>query len=496
MNTYNAHTPGIYLLGLGPGDPSMLTRQAWRILTRVPEVYLRTRMHPTVEGFPPTLRVYAFDSVYESGKSFEEVYAHIVEQVLALGRRPKGVVYAVPGHPFVAESTSPEIYRRARLEGIPVQVIEGISFLEPLFSALEIDPLPHTAIVDALELVPAHVPPFPPDAPAIIAQIHSKEVASGLKLVLSEIYPDDHPVKLVHAMGTSNSLVETLMLYEIDRSEHIGLLTSLYLPPLGPGTSFEAFQELIAHLRAPEGCPWDREQTHQTLRPHLIEEAYEVLAALDSGDPGALCEELGDLLLQIVLHAQIANESGDFNIADVLQRVYSKIISRHPHVFGDQILKDAESVVVNWEKLKAVERQKNNKEHTGLLDSVASTLPALIQAETYQMRAARVGFDWPEIKGVLDKVNEEFEEVRSAPTPEERAKEIGDLLFALVNLARWYEIDAESALREANARFRYRFSHIEQAARDEGRALSDLSLEEMESHWQAAKNAGKEDTET
>lgn len=347
---------GITIVGLGPGDPGLVTRQAWDFLGKITEIYLRTRMHPTVTGFPAELRVHSFDHFYEEGISFEDVYEQIVEKILSLGQRKNGVVYGVPGHPFIAEATSPEIVRRAREDGIPVTVIEGLSFLESTISVLGIDPFPHAALVDALELAVDHHPPFPPSAPAIIAQIHSPSVASDVKLTLMSVYPDQHEVQLVHRAGTPQALIETMFLYEIDRSQNIGLLTALYLPPLEKSTSFEAFQEIVAHLRAPDGCPWDREQTHQSLRPYLLEETYEVLAALDASDQGALREELGDLLLQVVLHAQIASEYGEFSMADVLQEINEKLVRRHPHVFSDLELDDKQKVLENWERLKSAER--------------------------------------------------------------------------------------------------------------------------------------------
>jgi len=477
---------GITLLGLGPGDPALLTRQAWQVLENSTEIFLRTRQHPAVAGFPAWLQVHSFDDLYERGESFEAVYAQIVEQVLALGQRPEGVVYAVPGHPYVAEATGPEIARRAKEMGISVQVVEGLSFIEPVLSALGLDPFPHTALVDALELGSAHVPSFPPDAPALIAQIYSPMVASEVKLTLMEVYPDQHPVQLVHAAGTPQMQVESLALYEIDRSPHTGLLTALYVPPLGPATSFEAFQELVAHLRAPDGCPWDREQDHQTLRSDLLEETYETLAALDADDPQAMREEFGDLLLQIVLHGQIASEYGEFKLADVLHGIHTKIVHRHPHVFGDVEVDGVGKVLQNWEKLKAEERQANGKAGAGLLDSVPEALPALSLAEEYQKRAARVGFDWPDVQGVLDKICEEAAEVRSAEESS-RPAEIGDLLFAVVNLARWYHVDAESVLRETNARFKRRFSSIEKAALARGKKVADLTPQEMDDLWEAAK---------
>jgi tetrapyrrole methylase family protein/MazG family protein len=491
--SFRKYTPsitsaGITILGLGPGDPGLLTREAWELLNQIPEIYLRTRQHPTVAGFPKELKVHSFDHFYENGESFENVYQHIVDKVIELGQKPEGVVYGVPGHPFVAEATSLEIARQAGEKGVPLRIVEGLSFIDATFTALQVDPLPEIAVVDAFELAQAHYPSFPPSTPALIAQIHSPKIASEVKLTLMAIYPDEHPVKLVHGTGTSDCKVENLPLYQIDRSQDIGMLTALYVPSLGENTSFEAFQEIVSHLRAPEGCPWDREQTHQSLRPHLLEETYEVLSALDKEDTRALQEELGDLLLQIVLHAQIASEFGEFTMADVLRDIHIKLVHRHPHVFGNLQIPDKQGVLLNWERLKVSEREAEGRQEESLLAGITITLPALSQAQSYQKRVARVGFDWPNVKGVFDKINEEIDETKSAATPEERAAEIGDLFFALVNLARWFEIDAESALRQSNTRFYERFTYLERAAQKEGRELADFSLDEMEALWQAAKH--------
>jgi tetrapyrrole methylase family protein/MazG family protein len=479
----------ITLLGLGPGDAALLTRQAWQTLESASEIYLRTRQHPTVVDLPPNLTIFSFDHFYEELDAFENVYTRIIEQVLELGQRPEGVIYAVPGHPLIAETTGPEILRRAQEMAIPTRVVEGLSFLEPAFTALGLDPFPHTALVDALELGMLHHPPFPPDAPALIAQIYSKHIASEVKLTLMNIYPDEHPVKLIHAAGTENQVVENLLLYEIDRSPHIGLLTVLYLPSLDEYTSFEALQEITAHLRAPEGCPWDQEQTPQSLRPDLLEEAYEALAAIDANDPGKMQEEFGDLLLMVAMLSQISSEEGDFNSSAVIQSISTKLIRRHPHVFGDLDVDGVGTVLKNWEQIKAEERAANGEAEKSLLDGVSIVLPALSQAQEYQARAARVGFDWPEIEGVLDKVREEIDEVREAADQAERSAELGDLFFAIVNLARWLKIDAETALREANSRFKDRFSYVERAVRQQRRNLSEMSLEELDSLWNEAKKS-------
>ena len=483
--------PGITLLGLGPGNPDQLTREAWDVLSSADEIWLRTRQHPAVNALPSTLNVHSFDDLYENGESFDQVYDAIVEKILELGRRPQGVIYAVPGHPFVAETTCPKIARLARDDGLAITIVEGLSFLEPTFSALGLDPYPRLTLFDAMELSMAHVPAFPPDIPVLVAQLYSRLVASEVKMTLNTAYPDKHPVWLVHAAGMKDELIEDLKLYEIDRSKHIGMLTSLYVPPLGEGTSFEIFQEIVAHLRAPDGCPWDREQTHQSLRTHLLEETYEALSAIDEEDVNAMQEEFGDLLLQIVLHAQIANEEGNFTINALIKSIYDKIVRRHPHVFGDLALDGVGSVLQNWEKLKEAERKTNGKEkEKGLLDGVPLALPALTQAQEYQDRAARVGFDWPVVDGVLDKVVEEVQEIKKAANEDELTDEIGDLFFVLVNLARWKKIDAESALRETNKKFKRRFAHVEHGAKQQSRALSDMTLEEMDALWDEAKEKG------
>jgi tetrapyrrole methylase family protein/MazG family protein len=480
--------PGITLLGLGPGDPFKLTREAWEVLISAGQVWLRTNQHPIVASLPPELKIHSFDDLYENGISFDDVYSAIVEKVLELGKSPSGVVYAVPGDPFVAEATCPEIAQRARTLGLPLKIVNGLSFLEPVFAALGLDPYPRLVLMDGIELSQAHVPAFPTDTPVVVAQVYSRLVAAEVKMTLNTVYPDEHPVRLVHSAGTTEEIIEDIPLYEIDRSEHIGLFSVLYVPPLGEGTSFEAFQEIVAHLRAPDGCPWDREQTHESLRTNLMEEAYEALAAMDSGDPEEMAEEFGDLLLQIVLNAQIANEEGEFNMADVLKGIYHKIIRRHPHVFGDLKLEGVQGVLKNWEKLKAAERASSHEPEKGLLDGVPLALPALSQAQEYQDRAARVGFDWKEMSGVLEKIAEEIQEIREVTNEKELVAEIGDLFFALVNLSRWKKVDAEAALRNTSMRFKKRFAYVEENARKQGRKLSEMSIDEMEVLWQEAKS--------
>jgi len=251
---------------------------------------------------------------------------------------------------------------------------------------------------------------------------------------------------------------------------------------------FATLVDIIAKLRAPDGCPWDREQTHASLRKNLLEECYEVLEALDSGDSRKLCDELGDLLMQVVLHAQIATEAGEFKLADVVTNISAKLIHRHPHVFGSLKVKDAEEVVLNWEVLKQGERPPD----TSILASVPKQMPALGYSQEIQRRVARVGFDWEDIDGVIDKLVEEVREFKQADTQQEREQEFGDLLFTLVNIARRLGVDLEAALRQANQRFYRRFSYLEEVCRQRGVSLSELSFDEQNALWEEAKNKVEE----
>ena len=243
--------------------------------------------------------------------------------------------------------------------------------------------------------------------------------------------------------------------------------------------------EVVRRLRSPQGCPWDREQTHASLRATLLEEAYEVLEAIDEQSMPKLREELGDVLLQVLMQSEIATQTGDFTVGDVADAVREKLVRRHPHVFGATVVSGSEEVVRNWEALKAAEYGRESA-----LDGVQRSLPALQWAWSLQRRAANVGFDWPSVDGPLDKVREELEELREAPTVEAREAEFGDLLFSLVNVARKLGMNPEDALRAATGRFEARFRIMEQKAKGEGQDLKDLPLDALDQYWEAAKRNG------
>lgn len=357
--------------------------------------------------------------------------------------------------------------------------------LQDLLTLLDLENAPKLSIYNAAELQDAHIPPFTPDVPVLLRHAEEQDL-DHLRRVLQTTYADAHLLRVISTTRNVTNL--DLGLLGVKKPDSI--LSAIYIPPLETGTSLTAFQEIIAHLRAPDGCPWDKKQTHQSLRQHLLEESYEALAAMDDDDSAGMAEEFGDLLLQIVLNAQIASEAKTFGMSDIIKGIYDKIVRRHPHIFGEAEVDGVEQVLKNWEQLKQQERSDNGKSEKGILDGVPLSLPALNQSQEYQDRAARVGFDWGEIEGVLDKMMEEIEEIRQAEGQEELASEIGDLFFVLVNFARWQNVDAESALREANMRFKGRFGYIEQYARTEKRPMTEMSLDEMEALWQEAKRSG------
>ncbi|HWQ70052.1 MAG TPA: nucleoside triphosphate pyrophosphohydrolase [Patescibacteria group bacterium] len=260
------------------------------------------------------------------------------------------------------------------------------------------------------------------------------------------------------------------------------------------GEQFEALVRIMERLRADNGCPWDREQTRETLKPFLIEEAYEVVEAIDEGDPKQIMEELGDLLFQVIFHAQIAAERREFTIGQVLAATAEKMVRRHPHVFGDATVSTAGEVLEQWEELKRKERNTSAAAPISALDGVPRELPGLLRAQRLQDKAARVGFDWPEISEVTAKIEEELGELREAmrsAAPEEIEEELGDVLFSLVNLARFLNLSAEVALRKSTTRFTTRFQYMEAALQRDCRGLGEVDLEEMERLWQQAKSHGR-----
>ncbi len=344
--------------------------------------------------------------------------------------------------------------------------------IDTLLTALELDPRQGLTIISANELAAAYFPPLNPDLGALIIDLSSSHTTERVLSVLRSLYPHDHRIAVYRESGGP------VLQLSFDELEAAGNVKGLYLPPLEPHSSFESLQNTVAHLRAPEGCPWDREQTHASLRKHLLEEAYEALEALDQANLDGLQEELGDLLLQILMHAQIAQEQGNFRMSDVVFGIQTKLIRRHPHVFGDVEVTSVDQVLNNWEHYKSEERIG------GPLDGVPRSLPALAQSAELQERAGRVGFDWDQQR---DKIEGEFSWLTGKGEQQIRPEQLGDMLFAIVNYARQINVDAEAELQQANQQFRTQFSNLLKAVTKSGQQLEDLERTDLIQLWNDAE---------
>ena len=477
----------ITIVGLGPGPFGCLSLETWDVIRQAPKLLLRTAVHPTVEDLRSRgVNFTSYDTFYDQGEDFDSVYRAIADDVIEQAR-VADVVFAVPGSPMVAEKTVGLIREAAGAVGLPIVVLPGMSFFELLCNRLGIDPQQGLTLVDALE-----VETLPKDLATglVITQVFSPLVASELKLALMERLPDEAPVIVARHLGLPDESVTTVPLFELDRQAGFDHLTSVYAPPASTGGErfeLDPLVKVMSRLRSPDGCPWDIEQSHATLRRYIIEEVYEVLEAIDEQDPTHLCEELGDLLLQIVFHARMAEEAGDFSMQDVVDTVTEKLIRRHPHVFGDISVQDAAEVIVNWDAIKRREKKQKPK---SALDGVPQGLPALLRANKLQMKAAKVGFDWDDIAPVWDKVAEELAELRQAAAsgdPAEIEDELGDVVFAVVNLGRFLGVETEVALNRANNKFSRRFRQVEEMLRQQGRKWQELDLAQMDELWLAVK---------
>ena len=449
----------IFVIGLGPGDAELLTLRAKRFLDAAaemtPHVYVRTRHHPAVAALPPAVSVIALADLPDASPE-------VAAQFLVEKARSESVVYAVPGHPLVGEPAVLRLLELARAEQIPVEVIGGVSFIGPSCRLLQRDLLDSggVQIAAANELVREYYPRLDPDRPTLIANAVDVDL-SALQQKLLALFPAEHELLIIAAAATSEALddrpghsLKTVPLGALAEWGAVGPLSTLYLPPAARASGLESFADMIAHLRAPEdGCPWDREQTPQTLRRYLLEEAYEALEAIDLNEPRRLMEELGDLLLQIVLQSQIASEHGDFRLSDVVANISAKIVRRHPHVFGDLKGATIQEIEENWEKIKRSEKEEGAEVHSFFRD-IPRGLPALSEAEDMQQRAWRVGL-W---NGTQEDADLRTGKALNRWHAQHDMPSLGDALFMLVDQARRAGLDAESALREANQRFKWNAS--------------------------------------
>ncbi len=479
------------IVGLGPGGMNYMTLDALEALESAEIVYLRTEKHPVIDKLRERgIKFESYDSYYEKYETFDEVYMNVAKDI-ANKAEEKDVVYAVPGNPFVAEKTVEHLQNIAEKQNAEIEFVHGASFIDAIVTRLKRDPVHGLKIMDALQ-IEAQAPDVTMDN--MIIQVYDRMTASRVKLALGKYYEDDQNIIVVRGAGIPDEeRIETMMLYELDQKDGIhDHLTSLYIPRIEMGGErkrfFEDLTGIMEILRSPDGCPWDREQSHESLKPYLIEEAYEVLDAIDRGDLYELEEELGDLLLQVVFHATIAEESGYFNIHDVTTGICEKLIRRHPHVFSDVHVDGSEEVLTNWEAIKKEEKQEDM--HIESMERIPAGLPALMRAYKIQKKAADVGFDWDDIKDAIAKIHEEldeFLEIYESGDKERVTDELGDLLFAVVNVCRFLKVRPEVALSHTNEKFLRRFRFIEEKSLEKGKILNNMTLEEMDKLWNMAK---------
>lgn len=478
----------ITVLGLGAGDIEQLPFGIYKCLQKTEHLFLRTKDHPVIQDLEKDGLVYqSFDEIYEKYDRFEEVYQEIVN-LLVKASQDKQITYAVPGHPLVAEKTVQLLIELAEQGAIQLDIKGGQSFLDAMFTSLKIDPIEGFQFIDATDLENEYIT-FRQHL--IICQVYDQLTASHTKLKLMEQLPDDYEVFIVIAAGSKEEVIRKVPLFELDRDTSINNLTSVYVPPVSQEEDlyhqFETLRNIIATLRSPGGCPWDQKQTHESLKKYLLEEAYELIEAIDEEDDDHIIEELGDVLLQVMLHAQIGEDEGYFSIQDVIKGLVSKLIYRHPHVFSTVQVKDENEVLQNWQQLKQAEKGKVDD---SILSGIPKDLSGLLKAEKLQSKAAKVGFDWKEISPVVDKIREELAEVLGAielKDPSKIEAELGDLLFSIVNLARFVDVNPEEAILKTNMKFTKRFQFIERRLKEIQKTFNDVSLEEMDEIWNEAK---------
>lgn len=478
-------TNKIEVIGLGAGDIEQLPLGIYKKLTNSKTaIFLRTKDHPVVKSLEEEgIMFQSFDNYYEQEEQFKVVYEQIVETLLEKAQE-SSIIYAVPGHPMLAEQTVQLLLNQRETK---IDIIGGQSFLDDLFTSLKIDPIEGFQFIDATSFKRSQLNY---EQHLIFCQMFDRFVASDVKLTLLEDLPADYPVTIVEGVGSSAETVQTIALQKLDHSLEISNVMSLYIPPADKEMlhhTFPRLKEVIAILRGLSGCEWDRKQTHESLREYFIEEVYEVIDAIDEQDDDAIIEELGDVLLQVMLHSQIGEDDGYFTIDDVIRGITNKMIHRHPHVFNPTV----DGLYKSWEELKYAEK---GGEPQSILANISNGLPPLAKAFKIQKKAAKVGFDWEDVNEVWLKLDEEIKEVKEAISTGNQAeieRELGDIIFNLVNLGRHYKVNPEIALHQTNKKFVTRFKYIEEELAKRGKKLSESSLEEMDIYWDEAKRKGE-----
>ncbi|MBQ5695921.1 MAG: nucleoside triphosphate pyrophosphohydrolase [Clostridium sp.] len=478
----------IKIVGLGPGAPESLTIGAVEALENSKNLYFRTEKHPTVDYLKKRLESFnTCDNYYEEGHSFDEVYSNIAKNIIKEYKKSGELVYAVPGHPLVAERSVVNLINLCKENDIEYKILPAVSFIDAMMDRLQIDPIEGLKVIDAFDIKNQILDKR---IGTIITQVYNPLIASEVKLELLEYYNDETEIYYVRAAGIEGEeSIRKIPIYELDMQEDIDYLTSVYIPKdVNNKKDFYDLIHTIEMLRGEDGCSWDREQTHESIKNSLLEEAYEVVEAIEDDNIDGLIEELGDVLLQVVFHSVIGKEDGYFNVSDVIETITNKMIYRHPHVFKNKTDATSDEVLDSWDELK--KKEKNYETLTEEINGIAKTLPSLTKAHKVQKKVSKVGFDFENINEAVKKIEEEIREVLDVYKDNNREKiidEMGDLLFACVNLSRLLNVDEEEALNKSTKKFIKRFKFIEDNILKQGKDFNNVTLDEMNTLWEDSK---------
>lgn len=480
----------ITVIGLGAGDFDQLPMGVYKTLKNAPKLYVRTKEHPVLEELKSEgVDFESFDLIYEKHGEFLPVYQEIVETLKQYAEHDD-VIYAVPGHPLVAEMTVELLIEEEKKGNVQLKIEGGQSFLDAVFATLKIDPIDGFQLVDGATFSIHHVNMY---NHLLIAQVYDQFSASEVKLTLMEKYDAEYPVTIVTAAGSKDEVVVTVPLYELDHVAEISNLTTVYVPPATKREQamreWSTFRDIMATMRGPEGCEWDKAQTHESMKRYMLEEMHEALQAIDEQDDEHMIEEFGDLLMLVFMQAQIGEDNGFFNLEDLLAGAAAKMMRRHPHVFGDTVVHSVEDINANWEKIKKAEHEAENKPDAPIMDGEYRAMSSLQTAYNYQRRAAKLGFEWPEAEQYWWNFEEEFSDFKNAAltNADNKFDQYSNALIALVNLGRHYKVSAEEAMLHANAKYAKRFGKMEAEVKASGRDWNDFAVEQLLDIWAKVK---------
>ena len=472
----------IQIIGLGAGSADDLTVKAYKALSEKIPTFARTDRHPIVNELRKNMDIESFDKYFEEYEDFDEVYENMTLKLIELSKKYGKINYCTAGSPYYGDIVTKKLTNEYKSQ-INTIIIDGMSFLDKCLKLSGFADYNNIKILDCLE---ADEFSFDVNSFNVITQVYDLEIASLLKIKLMEIYPEDVNTLIIDVLEEN---VKNIPLFMLDQEKNYGFSTYFCILPIEISKNrvynVNNLLRIVKILRGPDGCPWDKKQTHHSIRQNVIEEAYEVVDAIDNDDVDNLVEELGDLLFQVIFHSELGSEEGYFNFNDVINKLCTKIYFRHPHVFGDVKADNAEEALASWENSK--QKEKNLATYTDNLKNVPKALSTLSRSYKIQKRAAEVGFDWPDSDGAIEKIKEELQEFieeYNNDNIENMEEEFGDLLFALVNFARFEKINPDIALNKTINKFIDRFEYIE---KNSTKDLKQMTLKEMDELWEESK---------